>query len=61
MGEGGVSAPGGVAGGARGNAGRSDSGAGGPEGESRGGPGEYKSTSRGDLDHRTVDEPGDER
>jgi hypothetical protein len=54
MGEGGISMSGGRAGGARGNAGTSDSGAGGPEGESRGGPGEYKSTSRGNLD-RSVD------
>ena len=50
LGTGGLSASGGVAGGARGNSGTSDDGAGGPDGESRGGPGEYKSTSRGDLD-----------
>lgn len=52
--DGGLSASGGKAGGARGNSGTSDQGAGGPTGESRGGPGEYKSTSRGDLDHGTV-------
>jgi hypothetical protein len=50
MGEGGVSASGGAAGGDRGNAGTSNRGAGGPLGESRGGPGEYKSTSRGTFD-----------
>ena len=54
-GVGGLSTSGGVAGGARGNSGTSDAGAGGPDGESRGGPGEYKSTSRGDLVHGTVD------
>jgi hypothetical protein len=54
-GEGGLSMSGGRAGGERGHGGTSDSGAGGPEGESRGGPGEYKSTSRVDLDHGTVD------
>jgi len=54
-GEGGLSMSGGRAGGARGHGGTADSGAGGPEGESRGGPGEYKSTSRVDLDHGTVD------
>jgi hypothetical protein len=58
-GEGGISMSGGRAGGARGNAGTSDSGAGGPEGESKGGPGEYKSTSRFDLDHGTTDRGGD--
>ena len=55
-GEGGISMSGGRAGGERGLSGTSDSGAGGPEGESRGGPGQYKSTSRFDLDHGTVDE-----
>ena len=55
-GEGGLSMSGGRAGGARGHGGTSDSSAGGPEGESRGGPGEYKSTSRVDLDHGTLDE-----
>jgi hypothetical protein len=55
-GEGGLSMSGGRAGGARGHGGTSDAGAGGPEGESRGGPGEYKSTSRFDLDHGTLDE-----
>ena len=55
-GEGGLSMSGGRAGGARGHGGTSDSGAGGPEGESRGGPGEYKSTSRVDLDHGTLDD-----
>lgn len=48
---------GGVAGGARGNAGTSDRGAGTPEGYERSGPGEQKSTSRFDLDHGTLDEP----
>jgi hypothetical protein len=56
LGTGGLSQSGGQAGGARGHGGASDSGAGAPEGESRGGPGEYKSTSRGDLDHGTVDD-----
>ncbi len=60
-GEGGLSMSGGRAGGERGNAGTSDSGAGGPEGESKGGPGQYKGTSRFDLDHGTIDEPGDTR
>jgi hypothetical protein len=60
IGEGGVSASGGRAGGARGNSGTSASGAGGPEGESRGGPGEYKGTSRFDLDRGTVEEPSTE-
>jgi len=55
-GEGGLSMSGGRAGGARGHGGTSDSGAGGPEGESLGGPGEYKSTSRVDLDHGTIDD-----
>ena len=59
-GEGGLSMSGGRAGGERGNAGTSDSGAGGPEGESKGGPGQYKVTSRFDLDHGTIDQPGDD-
>jgi hypothetical protein len=49
-GTGGVSESGGLAGGARGNAGESDTGAGVANGESRSGPGEYKSTSRGTFD-----------
>jgi hypothetical protein len=53
--DGGLTLSGGAAGGARGNAGTSDSGAGGPLGESVG-PGEYKATSRFDYDHGTVDE-----
>jgi hypothetical protein len=57
LGTGGISMSGGRAGGERGNSGTSDDGAGGPEGESRGGPGQYKSTSRGDLGHGTVDDP----
>jgi hypothetical protein len=59
LGTGGISQSGGGAGGARGHGGESDAGAGGPLGESRGGPGEYKSTSFGDLDHGTVDDPHD--
>jgi hypothetical protein len=51
MGDGGISASGGVAGGARGNAGTSDSGAGGPEGDTKGGPAQHRGTSRFDLDN----------
>lgn len=51
LGDGSITQSGGVAGGARGSAGESDSGAGGPLGESRGGPGEYKSTSRGNVEN----------
>jgi hypothetical protein len=50
LGTGGLSTSGGRAGGARGNAGRSDNGAGGPEGDSRSGPNQRTSTSRGDPD-----------
>lgn len=57
MGDGGISASGGVAGGARGGAGKSSSGAGTPEGYEKAGPGEQKSTSRFDLDHGTLDVP----
>ncbi|HYD54440.1 MAG TPA: hypothetical protein VEA99_17515 [Gemmatimonadaceae bacterium] len=52
-GDGGLSASGGIAGGARGHGGTSDAGAGGPTGDARSGPGEHKSTSRGNLDHPT--------
>ena len=58
--EGGLSASGGVAGGARGNAGRSDAGAGDPNNERAAGPGQHKSTSRFDLDHPSTD-VGDDR
>ena len=57
LGDGGISASGGVAGGARGGAGTSSSGAGTPEGYEKSGPGEQKSTSRFDLDRGTLDEP----
>ena len=55
--DGGVSLAGGAAGGERGHAGTSDRGAGGPLGDMRSGPAQYKSTSRGDVDHGTIDEP----
>ena len=58
--EGGLSVSGGVAGGARGNAGRSDAGAGDPDKESASGPAEHRSTSRFDLDHPSTD-VGDDR
>lgn len=57
LGDGGISSSGGVAGGARGGAGKSSSGAGTPEGYEKSGPGEQKSTSRFDLDHGTLDVP----
>ncbi|HEY9427828.1 MAG TPA: hypothetical protein VIR34_11790 [Gemmatimonadaceae bacterium] len=57
LGDGGISSSGGVAGGARGGAGKSSSGAGTPEGYQKAGPGEQKSTSRFDLDGGTLDEP----
>lgn len=49
IGDGGLSASGGAAGGARGNSGSSDRAN--PANESAGGPGEYRSSSRADLDH----------
>lgn len=57
LGDGGISSSGGVAGGARGGAGKSSSGAGTPEGYQKAGPGQQKSTSRFDLDGGTLDEP----
>ncbi len=57
LGDGGISSSGGVAGGARGGAGKSSSGAGTPEGYEKAGPGEQKSTSRFDLEGGTVEEP----
>lgn len=59
LGDGGISSSGGVAGGARGGAGKSSSGAGTPEGYEKSGPGEQKSTSRFDLDGGTLDVPED--
>jgi hypothetical protein len=59
LGDGGISSSGGVAGGARGSAGKSSSGAGTPEGYEKSGPGEQKSTSRFDLDGGTLDLPED--
>ena len=59
MGDGGIDMSGGVAGGARGHAGTSDSGAGGPMGDTAGGPSEHNAASRFNYDHGTVDEPGD--
>lgn len=59
LGDGGISSSGGVAGGARGGAGKSSSGAGTPEGYEKAGPGEQKSTSRFDLDGGTLDVPED--
>jgi len=55
FGDGGISASGGRAGGARGHAGTSDAGAGSPTGETAGGPGEYRASSRMDLDHPSSD------
>lgn len=46
-----LSQTGGVAGGFRGSAGRSDAGAGDPDKEAENGPAEYKASSRFDLDH----------
>ncbi len=57
LGAGGISSSGGVAGGARGGAGKSSSGAGTPEGYEKAGPGEQKSTSRFDLEGSAVEEP----
>jgi hypothetical protein len=57
LGDGGISSSGGVAGGARGGAGKSSSGAGTPEGYEKAGPGEQKSTSRFDLEGGAVEEP----
>jgi hypothetical protein len=48
---------GGVAGGARGDAGSSSTGAGTPEGYEEAGPGEQKGTSRFDYEHGTLDTP----
>ena len=52
MGDGGISVSGGVAGGARGHGGTSDSGAGGPMGDTSGGrPSQFDAASRMDLAH----------
>ena len=59
MGDGGISVSGGASGGARGNAGTSDSGAGGPLGDTAGGPSEHDAGSRFSYDHPDTD-VGDE-
>jgi hypothetical protein len=58
-GDGGISVSGGVAGGARGHGGTSDSGAGGPMGDTAGGPGEFNAASRLDLGHPDTDDDDD--
>jgi hypothetical protein len=61
MGDGGISVSGGVAGGARGHGGTSDSGAGGPMGDTSGGrPAQFDAGSRMDLDHPDTN-AGDDR
>jgi len=53
--DGGLSASGGVAGGARGHGGRSDAGAGAPDADSGDRPAQHRGTRRLDLDHGTTD------
>jgi hypothetical protein len=60
-GDGGLSASGGLAGGERGHAGRSDAGAGAPDADSGDRPAQHRSTSRLDLDRPGSDARGEPR